>query len=44
MQANTYGEVLHMTKHAHVKLKRLGCFKRVDGFLDVAKDNLAEGK
>ena len=37
-QATNYGEVLGLMKDAHKKLKRLGCFKRVDGIIDTVNE------
>jgi hypothetical protein len=30
------------TKDAQTKLKKLGCFKRVDGYIDTSKDRTGE--
>ena len=38
LQAKNYGEVLTFTKDAQTKLKKLGCFKRVDGYIDTSND------
>ena len=39
IKANTYGELLSSMRNTHSKLKKLGCFKRVDGFIDSSKDD-----
>jgi len=39
LRAKSYEEVFVATKHAHRKLKSLGCFKRVDGVVDVSPVN-----
>lgn len=39
LKAKSYEEVFVATKHAHRKLKGLGCFKRVDGVVDVSPIN-----
>jgi len=42
LKAKSYEEVFVATKHAHRKLKSLGCFKRVDGVIDVSPVNSNE--
>ena len=34
LKAQTFGQVFELTKEAHKKLKTLGCFKQVDGYVD----------